>query len=408
MMNVPNMGNMMTAMNLMEPPNHPPGGGGGSSGSSGGGKIQDRIKRPMNAFMVWSRGRRKEISAQNPKMHNSEISKRLGAEWKRLSDEEKRPFIELAKLLREEHQPDHHQQSYFPQHINPRPFVSVPNGSYEQEARSAMFNTGLCNYGVQNWSYPSSGYAVDTPTSQAYSAGNQVMDQQNYICNFQGLPVSNQQELPTLPSSTMASYQQEIPALPAVTSASPLPNFQIAQQFLAYATNSDLPPAPPVEVEGAPPPYSDVGYNHHPLTSPLTRANHQQELSSLPTLTGSTTGGQMIYQLHNQYPAYATNSDLPPAAPVKVEGSSPSQNFYGGYNPHPSTSSLSPNVQALPRNIQMDNHYQYANHPSMPAAVPVWSQNNGQFDDPRMFLTQPNPVYGIPPRVQGRQSELRQ
>ncbi|XP_056409892.1 transcription factor SOX-1-like [Hyla sarda] len=78
------------------------------------GMAEAPVKRPMNAFMVWSSEERKRVSALHPKMHNSEISRRLGEVWRALDEDERRPYRERAKKLRELHAQEHPGYKYAP------------------------------------------------------------------------------------------------------------------------------------------------------------------------------------------------------------------------------------------------------------------------------------------------------
>ncbi|XP_067944964.1 putative transcription factor SOX-14 [Watersipora subatra] len=81
-------------------------------------KHTDHVKRPMNAFMVWSQMRRRAITEYAPDLHNAEISKKLGAIWKTFSDAERQPFVEEAEKLRLFHLQEYPDYKYRPRKKN--------------------------------------------------------------------------------------------------------------------------------------------------------------------------------------------------------------------------------------------------------------------------------------------------
>lgn len=70
-------------------------------------------------------------------MHNSEISKRLGTEWKKLSDASKRPFIEEAKRLRAQHMKEHPDYKYKPRRKPKVTSLSTPTSDSANGDRCA-------------------------------------------------------------------------------------------------------------------------------------------------------------------------------------------------------------------------------------------------------------------------------
>lgn len=74
----------------------------------------EKIKRPLNAFIIWSKKRRRVIANENPQMHNFDISRKLGLEWQKLSEQEKAFYFEEAKRLKEEHKERYPNYKYQP------------------------------------------------------------------------------------------------------------------------------------------------------------------------------------------------------------------------------------------------------------------------------------------------------
>ena len=87
---------------------------------------EDNVKRPMNAFIVWSKTIQKKITDENPKMHISKISKLLGKKWKGLTNEVKWPYIDESKRLRDVHMKKYPNYRYKPKMKKHQPLNRFP------------------------------------------------------------------------------------------------------------------------------------------------------------------------------------------------------------------------------------------------------------------------------------------
>ncbi|EDO36144.1 predicted protein [Nematostella vectensis] len=66
-------------------------------------QLQQLNKRPMNAFMLFAKRYRLEITQAHPGKDNRAISVILGDKWKSMKQEERKQYVMEAKQLAEEH-----------------------------------------------------------------------------------------------------------------------------------------------------------------------------------------------------------------------------------------------------------------------------------------------------------------
>ncbi|XP_029979787.1 SRY-box transcription factor 32 [Sphaeramia orbicularis] len=103
---------------------------------------QKRVRRPLNAFIIWTKEERRRQAQLNPDLENTDLSKILGKTWKALSLAEKRPYMQEAERLRVQHAIDYPNYKY-----RPRRRKQLKKSSKPQPAETPSPHPYVCGPG---------------------------------------------------------------------------------------------------------------------------------------------------------------------------------------------------------------------------------------------------------------------
>ncbi|TRY86444.1 hypothetical protein DNTS_018463 [Danionella cerebrum] len=108
--------------------------------------VETRVRRPLNAFIIWTKEERRRLAQLNPDLENTDLSKILGKTWKAMSLAEKRPYMQEAERLRIQHTIDYPDYKYRPRRRKCHKHSKMPSG----EELSSLNPTFDLNYMYQN------------------------------------------------------------------------------------------------------------------------------------------------------------------------------------------------------------------------------------------------------------------
>ncbi|XP_029163564.1 transcription factor Sox-11-like [Nylanderia fulva] len=141
----------------------------------------NRIKRPMNAFMVWSQMERRKICEVQPDMHNAEISKKLGKKWKMLDEEVRQPFRDEAERLRQLHQKQYPHYKYRPRKKSSKPAEISKTKERKRPRKSASLSLPSPSPSVSLSPSPSPSPSTSSLSTSLSTSSNSPMVHTSYV-----------------------------------------------------------------------------------------------------------------------------------------------------------------------------------------------------------------------------------
>lgn len=271
---------------------------------------QQFIKRPLNAYMIWTRQERRKILTGEPKKKMNEVSKAMGEKWKKMTDKDKKPYFEMARKFALEHKQalqEHPELTYAPSKKK-----GPKRGADDKDSKD----------GPDHPSSNSTPYAVTPDPSPRSTTPRQVVGN----AGMQQNPMFVQFQTP-FNTGTM-QIAQVLGVRPPVASAVPTPN--------SYGIPLATPPTTPISHSMFMQPQQQTPNFAQPQVQTPQRLIQQpgimNQLPASQVVNRNTTPGQMLdlYYTSLCQPAFPTISE----SPVNTLSMYPPQYFLDQYNQH--------------------------------------------------------------------------